>query len=179
MVKQYLFLMLCLVLCLPMKVGAQEMAIKTNGLYWLATTPNLGAEVALSNKFTLELSGAYNPWTFKDNKKLRFWLVQPEMKYWFCEKFEGHFVGVHAHGAQFYSTLAHRRRDGYLAGAGFSYGYDWMLAPRINLEAEIGLGYAHLWYKESDCIPCIKNYERKTKDYFGPTKAAFSLVYFF
>ncbi len=68
MVKQYLFLMLCLVLCLPMKVGAQEMAIKTNGLYWLATTPNLGAEVALSNKFTLELSGAYNPWTLKDNK---------------------------------------------------------------------------------------------------------------
>ena len=66
MVKQYLFLMLCLVLCLPMKVGAQEMAIKTNGLYWLATTPNLGAEVALSNKFTLELSGAYNRKRIRD-----------------------------------------------------------------------------------------------------------------
>ena len=179
MMRYKFLLFFLLFLWVAQTAKSQDVALKTNTLMWATTTPNLGLEVALSPRYTLELSGSYNPWTFKDNKKLRFWLVQPEMKYWFCEKFEGHFVGVHAHGAQFYSTLAHRRRDGYLAGAGFSYGYDWMLAPRINLEAEIGLGYAHLWYKESDCIPCIKNYERKTKDYFGPTKAAFSLVYFF
>lgn len=160
-------------------MNAQDVAVKTNGLYWLATTPNIGAEFALANKWTAELTGAYNPWTFKDNKKLRFWLAQPEVKYWFCEKFEGHFVGIHAHGAQFYSTLAHKRRDGYLAGAGISYGYDWILSPHFNIEAEIGLGYARLWYKESDCIPCIKNQVRKHKDYVGPTKAAISLIYIF
>lgn len=161
------------------KAVAQEVAVKTNALYWMTTTLNVSAEFGLSRKVTLELAGAYNPWTFKDNKKLRFWLVQPEAKYWLCEKFEGHFVGVHAHAAQFYSTLANRRRDGYLAGGGFSYGYDWMLSPHFNLEAEVGIGYARLWYKESDCIPCLKSYERKHKDYVGPTKAALSLIYFF
>lgn len=161
------------------KAAAQDVAVKTNGLYWMTTTMNAGVEVGLSRKVTIELAGAYNPWTFKDNKKLRFWLVQPEAKYWLCEKFEGHFIGVHAHAAQFYSTLANRRRDGYLAGGGISYGYDWMLSPHFNLEAEVGLGYAHLWYKESDCIPCLKSYERKHKDYVGPTKAALSLIYFF
>ena len=71
---------------------AQDIAIKTNGLYWLATTPNIGLEVATSDKISIELAGAYNPWTFKNDKKLRFWLAQPEAKYWFCEKFEGHFI---------------------------------------------------------------------------------------
>ena len=176
---RFLLMMLFLSVGFFQKAAAQEVAVKTNGLYWMTTTLNAGVEVGLSRKVTLELAGAYNPWTFKDNKKLRFWLVQPEAKYWLCEKFEGHCIGVHAHAAQFYSTLAHKRRDGYLAGAGISYGYDWILSPRLNLEAEIGAGYARLWYKESDCIPCMKSYERKHKNYFGPTKAALSLVYFF
>ena len=76
-------------------VCGQSVALKTNGLYWLTTTPNAGVEVALSRKMTLDVSAAYNPWTFKDDKKMRFWLVQPELKYWLCEKFEGHFVGIH------------------------------------------------------------------------------------
>ena len=179
MIHRFIFMFLCLVACYPLTVSGQDVAIKTNTLYWLATTPNIAAETALSDKVTLEVAGAYNPWTFANNKKLRFWMVQPEVKYWLCQKFEGHFFGIHAHGAQFYSTLAHKRRDGYLAGAGISYGYDWILSPRLNLEAEIGAGYARLWYKESDCIPCMKSYERKQKNYFGPTKAALSLVYFF
>lgn len=161
------------------KAHAQDIAVKTNGLYWLATTPNIGVEFATGNKWTLELSGAYNPWTFKDDKKMRFWLVQPEMKYWFCEKFEGHFVGMHVHGAQFFGGFNEKRYDGYLAGFGFSYGYDWILSPHWNLEAEIGLGYAHLWYDESKRIPCRKCQTPKRKNYIGPTKAALSLIYIF
>lgn len=158
---------------------AQDVALKTNALYWMATTPNLGVEFATSRKFTIELAGAYNPWTFKDDKKMRFWLVQPEMKYWFCEKFEGHFVGLHLHGAQFFGGFCQKRYDGYLAGFGLSYGYDWILSPHWNLEAEIGLGYAHLWYDESPRIPCVKCKTPQQKDYLGPTKAALSIIYIF
>ena len=159
--------------------SAQEVAVKTNGLYWLTTTPNVGLEFGLGKKVTLDLSGAYNPWTFKDDKKMRFWLVQPEIKYWFCEKFEGHFVGLHLHGAQYFGGFKDKRYDGYLAGGGFTYGYDWILSPHWNLEASVGIGYARLWYKESDRIPCLKCYENKHKNYFGPTKAALSLIYIF
>ena len=158
---------------------SQDVSIKTNALYWLTTTPNIGVEVALSPKLTLDLSGAYNPWTFKDDRKMRFWLAQPELKYWICEKFEGHFVGVHLHGAQYFGGFRCRRYDGYLAGGGLSYGYDWILSPHWNLEAVLGVGYARLWFKESPRIPCIKCYRNRHIDYIGPTKLAISFIYIF
>lgn len=161
------------------RASAQDVAVKTNGLYWLTTTPNAGVEFALSNKVTLDISGAYNPWTFKDDKKMRFWMLQPEVKYWICEKFEGHFIGLHLHGAQYFGGFSDKRYDGYLAGGGFTYGYNWILSPHWNLEAAIDIGYAHLWYKESLRIPCLKCYENKHKNYFGPTKAAISFIYIF
>ena len=176
---QKILLLLLVVAGYSMTAKAQDVALKTNGLYWATTTPNIGLEVALSPKYTLELAGAYNPWTFKDDKKMRFWLVQPGGKYWFCEKFEGHFVGMHLHGAQFFGGFNKKRYDGYLAGGGITYGYDWILSPHWNLEAAIGIGYARLWYKESPRIPCEKCYENKHKNYFGPTKAAVSLIYVF
>ena len=39
-------------------------AIKTNALYWATSTPNLGFEVGLAKKITLDVSGNYNPWKF-------------------------------------------------------------------------------------------------------------------
>ena len=178
MIKRICF---CIGLWLVGAIGmkAQDVALKTNGLYWLATTPNVGVEFATSRKVTVELMGAYNPWTFKDDKKMRFWLAQPEVKYWLCEKFEGHYLGLHLHGAQFFGGFSEKRYDGYLAGGGISYGYDWILSPHWNIEATIGIGYARLWYKESPRIYCEKCFENKHKNYFGPTKAAVSLIYLF
>lgn len=166
-------------LCLGGSGNAQNVAVKTNALYWATTTPNASIEIGLSNKFTTDWQVAYNPWTFKDDKKMRFWLVQPELRYWFCERFEGHFIGVHLHGAQYYGGFKNKRYDGYLAGGGLTYGYDWILSPHWNLEALIGAGYAHLWYKESPRIPCSKCHQDKTKNYWGVTKLAVSVSYFF
>ncbi len=174
-----LLLMPVLCCCLIGRANAQDVALKTNGLYWATTTPNIGLEVAFSPKWTLDLSGGYNPWTFSDDKKMRFWLVQPELRYWLCEKFEGHFVGVHLHGAQFFGGFKEKRYDGYLAGGGITYGYDWILSPHWNLEAAIGIGYARLWYDKSPRIPCVKCMVHERDNYYGLTKAAISLVYLF
>lgn len=168
-----------LFLLFPAKVSAQDVALKTNALYWATASLNLEAEVAVRPKFTLGLLGAYNPWTYKDDKKMRFWLLQPEGRYWFCEKFEGHFVGFHLHGGQYFGGFKEKRYDGYMAGFGFSYGYDWILSPHWNLELSLGLGYACLWYKESDRLPCLKEFERKVRHYVGPTKLSLSIVYIF
>lgn len=167
------------VICLSVHVKAQDVAIKTNALYWLTTSINAGVEMALDNKSTLELAGAYNPWTFRNDKKMRFWLVQPEYRRWFCEKFEGHFVGFHVHGAQYFGGFKKKRYDGYLVGAGVTYGYNWILSPHWNLEAAIGVGYAYLWYKQSPRIPCVKCQQDKHKHYVGPTKASISFSYIF
>lgn len=105
MMRYKVLLFFLLVLWVAQTAKSQDVALKTNTLMWATTTPNLGLEVALSPRYTLELSGSYNPWTFKDDKKMRFWLVQPELKYWFCEKSEGHFVGMHLHGAQYFGGI--------------------------------------------------------------------------
>lgn len=177
--KSCTFYLLIIFFFIVQNLNAQKVAIKTNSLYWLTTTINAGAEFALNNKYTLDLEAAYNPWTFKDDKKMHFWLAQPELKYWLCEKYEGHFFGLHAHGAQFYGGFKEKRYDGYLAGGGISYGYDWILSPHWNLEAKIGLGYAYIWYKQSPRIPCIKCQEDKHKHYIGPTRASISFIYIF
>ncbi len=162
-----------------LRLSAQDVALKTNVLYWMTTTPNAAVEVAFSKKVTANIAAAYNPWTFSNGKKMRFWMVQPETRYWLCEKFEGHYLGVHLHAAQYYGGFSKKRYDGYLAGGGFSYGYNWILSPHWNMEASIGIGYARLWYKESERIYCEKCYENKTKNYVGPTQVAFSFSYIF
>ena len=55
-----------------------KFAIKTNALYWATSTPNLGFEVGLAKKLTLDISGNYNPWKFGDERQIKHWLVQPE-----------------------------------------------------------------------------------------------------
>ena len=73
---------------------AQRTAIKTNALYWTTATFNAGVETRLSDKWTLDVSAGYNPFTFSDNKKLKHILIQPEVRYWLCSPFAGHFVGA-------------------------------------------------------------------------------------
>lgn len=160
-------------------IQAQSFSLKTNALYWLTTSINAGAEIALNDKSTFNIEAAYNPWTFRDDKKMRFWLVQPEYRRWMCEKFEGHFIGIHAHGAQYFGGFRNKRYDGYLVGGGISYGYDWILSPHWNLEVSLGVGYAYLWYKQSPRIPCVKCQEDRHKHYVGPTKASVSFSYIF
>lgn len=172
-------LVLCCFIVVTYVLNAQSLAVKTNSLYWAALSPNASIELKLNRKFTTDLQAVYNPWEFKNGKKFKFWLAQPELRYWLCEAFEGHFVGVHLHAAQFYVVPEKNVYDGYLAGGGLTYGYNWILSPHWNLEALVGLGYARLWYKEYPNLPCLKCYENKKKNYLGLTKIALSVSYMF
>lgn len=176
-------------------VSAQEVTVKTNVPYWATTTPNLGVEVALGSKWTFDVSGGYNPWKFSDNMKWKHWLVQPELRYWLCEKMGGYFFGVHVLGGQYnignvnidlkmlgtdFSMLKEHRFEGWMAGAGLSYGYAWMLSRHLNLEAEFGLGYVYSRYDRFQCVTCgSKEVADKSHNYVGPTKGAINLVYVF
>ena len=76
--------------------NAQSLAVKSNALYWTTTTPNAGLECSVAPRWTFEFEGAYNPWTLnkEKNMKVKHWLVSPEFRYWFCEAFQGHFIGI-------------------------------------------------------------------------------------
>ncbi len=194
-VKTTLTLFVLFALAFPGGANAQKASLKTNLLYDATANANLGVEVSLAPKWTLDVSGNYNGWTFKDNKKWKHWLIQPEARYWFCDKMMGHFVGVHALGGQYniggFDTKMHflgtdfrkcrdSRFEGWMAGVGVAYGYSWTLARHWNLEAELGIGYVYSRYDRFKCIECGEKIESgKHHNYFGPTKAAINLVYVF
>lgn len=169
-------------------VSAQKAALKTNLLYGATATPNLQLELGLSKKSTLELGSGMNWFEFSDNKKFKHILVQPEYRYWFCETFNGSFIGIHAHGAQFnvggwdipvgrLDAFKNRRYEGYLYGAGVSYGYQWVLSPRWNFEASLGGGFSRIHYDKYQCATCGTKLDDGKYNYFGVTKAALSLIY--
>lgn len=162
--------------------------VKTNLIHDATTSLNVGAEAKLSERHSLDISVSYNPWTFSDNKKFKHILLQPEFRYWICEPFNGHFWGIHAMYAHYNiggiklplvseQKLETTRYQGDLYGAGISYGYQWYLSPRWNLEATIGVGYAYLDYKAYDCQTCGKELYQKNRHYVGPTKVGLSLIY--
>ena len=53
-------------LCNTATSYAQKIAVKSNLLYDATTTMNLGLEIGLAKKWSLDLSGNYNPWKFND-----------------------------------------------------------------------------------------------------------------
>lgn len=166
--------------------AAQKVAVKTNLLYDVTTTLNLGVEFRLAPKWTFDVSGNYNPFNLKNDRKMKHWLVQPEARYWFCEAFNGHFLAFHALGGQFnvadmdlgiFPSFKDYRYQGHMYGAGLGYGYQFVLGKRWNLGLEVGLGWIHAVYDKYDCPHCGEWRGNDKKDYFGVTKAAVSLIY--
>ena len=174
------------------KSNAQDVGIKTNLLYWASASPNLGLEIGLGKQTTLDISAGFNPFEFSKDKQWKHWLVQPEFRWWTCERFNGHFLGVHLIGGGFnvgnvsffpfstWENLDDNRFKGHALGGGIAYGYAWMLGKHWNLEAEIGVGYAHAWCDQySDAEEGRKTLDNGNKNYWGITKLAISFVYLF
>lgn len=165
-------------------------ALKTNALYWATTTPNLGLEVRLAPKWTLEAEVGLNPFAPKKedgsfDKSIKHFRLHPEVRYWFCESFYKHFIGLHVPYVIYNISdikllgTENERHQGWGTGVGLSYGYSWVLGKHWNIEAIIGAGYLYL---ESDIYPCTHcgtKREKVKKHYVGPTQAALSAVYVF
>ena len=189
---------LCCILLVMMLAGlpclkAQKAALKTNLLSDVFLNPNVGAEVAIADKWTFDLSGQLNLWTV-DERKWKHWLLQPEARYWFCRHFQGHFVGIHALGGEYnmgkldldfkmlgtdFRKLKDRRYQGWFGGAGIAYGYDWIINLHWDIEAEIGLGWTYTRFDAYPCAVCGTKLDSGHHNYFGPTKAAINLKYVF
>ncbi|MBQ8483762.1 MAG: DUF3575 domain-containing protein [Bacteroidales bacterium] len=176
--------------------GAQNIGVKTNLLYDATRTINVGVETILAPpKWTFDLSLNYNAWANRNGSIRKHAMVQPEFRYWLCDRFAGHFFGFHLHGGIFnignidtdfkflgtdFSVLKDYRCQGWFGGAGVSYGYAIPLDVHWNIEFELGAGYAYSVYDQFECAQCgeiILN--DQPHHYVGLTKAAVSIVYLF
>lgn len=191
----YRCIVFCAMLFFVRALSAQDIAIKSNLLYDATATINGGVEMSLSPRWSAELTGNLNPWTFSDGKRWKNWSIQPEVRYWFCDALAGHFIGAHLLGGRYniggvsldfdflgtdFSKLKHNRYQGWFAGAGIAYGYSWLLGKHWNLEAEIGFGWTYTRYDRYPCAECGTKLDHdRPHNYVGPTKAAVNLVYVF
>lgn len=172
----------------------RNVGVKTNLIPDALLSPNLGFEFGLAPKWSLDLTGELNLWTVNDHK-WKHWLVQPEVRYWLCDRFAGHFFGLHLLGGQYnfgnihngikflgsdFSQLTHYRYQGWAGGAGIAYGYAWILNEHWNFEAEIGIGWLYTRFNQYECADCGKKVRSKVPhNYVGPTKLALNFVYLF
>ena len=78
---------------------AQKVAIKNNLAYDALKTPNLSLEFSMGRKWTLDTQVGMNFFFYTQDatssryktKKASHWLVQPELRYWTCDVFNGWF----------------------------------------------------------------------------------------
>ena len=80
MYEKVLFLFLLLVGMT--NVYGQKFAVKSNLLYDATATINLGVEMELSKKWTLDLSGNYNRWKFGDDMRWKHWRFSRKRVIW-------------------------------------------------------------------------------------------------
>jgi hypothetical protein len=166
--------------------------LKTDLLYGgVSLTPNLSLEVGTSKHSTLDFTVGYNPWKRRtddpENRKFVHLLTKAEYRYWLCERFLGHFLGVHALYASFnVSNLDKLQwmgfKEGYRyqgdgAGVGVSYGYLWNWSDRWGMEFNVGGGAVWRKYERFDCIKCGDKLDDKEDFYFGPTAVGIKLVF--
>lgn len=179
-----------------------QLAVKTNLLYDATTTPNIGAEVRVGSRSTINLVYGLNAWEFDSkthgDRYAKHWVLMPEYRWWPCLPFNGHFFGAHLFGGQmnaahlnlpipggFFSSenltniVKDRRIQGEFIGGGLTYGYQYALSKHWNIEAEIGVGYGHVWYDKFLCGGCGKKESSGQTNYAGLTKLGFSILYLF
>lgn len=181
--------------------AAAQIAVKTNLLYDAATTPNIGAEIGVGNRNTFSLVYGINPWTFNHNgreHKAKHWVLMPEYRWWLTSRYNGSFLGVNLMGGEYNVANAHlpipgaffggdnltagvrhHRYAGEFVGVGATYGYQWTLTRHWNLEAELGVGYAHAWYRKYDTDEAGRQTAKGGTNYAGVTKLGVSIIYIF
>ncbi len=179
-------------------------ALKTNLLHDATASANLGVEVGIGDRWTVEAAASARMFDAY-GIMLDHVIVRPELKYWFCEKFNGLFVSAYGMGgrveaghfwdfSQYYERFPNLKtfllKDADMLSMGVGIGYDWILGRHWNLEAEMNLGYMYLcgdeyylsqdadgkYYLPDDAEPLLKG---SIFDYVGPTRLSLSIVYLF
>ena len=127
--------------------------------------PNLGLEVVVGDRSSIEATFGYSPFDYGDQKRWKHILIQPEYRYWLCDKFSGSFLGFNLSWAAYnlagvklpfgiWKTLRDHRYQGQAIGAGFTYGYQFHLSLQRSDESYIGFDYWYFLSQKYRCVIC-------------------------
>ena len=163
-----------------LRTAGPRFAVRTNALYWATASLNAGFEVGLDPRTSWEVAGGYNPWTFGDNRNSDSGRRRPNSATGSAGVSPGIF-GLHVLYADFNAGgvklfgMGDRRYEGFLYGAGLSYGYQWVVGRRWNIEAMLGVGYIRSEYDRYVWKRCGRFLGSGRRNYFGPTRVGVSV----
>lgn len=169
-------LLLLMLAALPAK--AQFYSVQTNVAKLATTSFYVQGSMTLNLKWSAHLGMEYNPWTFRDNKKIKNFTVTPGVRYWMNQSYVGSFISMNALYSRYNFTHRGYRYDGNGGGMTATFGYAWPLGLRWNVEVEGGGGF--LWGKHHkyDCARCGTRYGVESRAFFLP-QLGVNFVYLF
>lgn len=158
-------------------------AAKTNLLFLAGTIANLGFEMELGRKWSIDIPVYYSPYDLASDRKIRVLATQPELRRWLNKAGEGHFFGLHGHLAGFNIAINDHGRyqdpERPLWGFGLGYGFALNFGKKKNwgMEFNIGVGFANYEYEAFYNRPNGQVFETGEDWYWGVTRAGITLTY--
>lgn len=164
--------------------------LRTNALYCLAASPNVGIEIQADNGLAWQLDYIGAWWnSYKGNRFWSNYAFQTELRYYPSSRkqglpYTGHHFGVYGQLATFDFELGGKgimcRDLDKTFGVGISYGYTMPLTPRLSIDFTGGIGFVQSRYEQY--VPNADNswYSKTNSGTFRgclPTKLEVSLVW--
>ena len=163
--------------------------IKTNAIGLGLGIANLAAEFEFNEHWSATLPVYYSSWDyFKPTMKFRTLAIQPEVRYWFSEGYQGLFTGAHL-GMTYFNfafdgdyRYQDKDKDSPALGGGISVGYRLPISKNKlwALEFTLGAGVYSLQYDKFYNTDNFKDGLRTKsveKAYWGIDQAAITLSY--
>jgi hypothetical protein len=152
---------------------------RTNLLYWLLGTPNLGVEWLPSRNVGILVDGAFTHWKWKDEQRqYRMWMVSPQVR-WYLGMNKCWYIGLEGHIGELNLKLSNVGRQGNLIGGGLTGGYKLYMSRVFDMDFSLGLGYTRFEYDSytRGQEHMLKRKLGQRKNLIGPTEAGISLVW--
>ena len=196
MKRIYYLLILGLVMTVHSFDSYSQVAVKINLPVILVGSPDVGAEILLTEQFTVNGDFLWLPYLFKKEEEvframqltadLRYY---PNPRYYYTSTFyDGLYFGPYAMYGNYNIGLAGSdgltnddvRYKGWGVSGGVSVGYKLFLSTRFRLDINLGVGYAYLQYDKHQLGGEWAEWPMEsglTKSWIGPTKFGVHLVY--
>lgn len=179
MMRKLLILLVCVLAAHT--ASAQYTAVRVNALGWATGTLNAGVDVAVAQKWSVELSGYWNPIS-TESLRANVLAATIGVRRWRFEPHVGLFWGLHSTLAKYKVGNSRTRYNGWTTGIGSSVGYSWMLAKRWNLTLEGGVGIYYMddlrWHPDPSPYEAIR-YEHCRRIVLAPSKIEVAFSYLF
>ena len=176
--------------------GGFHMAVKTNLLYDVVLVPNIGVEIPIGKRWSVNADWFYT-W-FSSDSRHRYWQgyggyltvrryfgnsqKNCELSFVNCQfPMKGHHVGIYMLGMTYDVEWGGRgyQADHFGFGGGLEYGYALPIGRRLSLDFTLGVGFQDGEYKEYDPTDDGSDHyvwqSTHKRHWWGPTKAEVTL----